>query len=412
MTRLEAILRKLGRWVLLFAFVSIVTLTLIEVDVIVQVPGKLEPQGRVTMVQAEQDGQIVAMHVSNGDLVQAGEPLFELNQVEIAAELASIDVRSDSLVREEQRLRYLLCRFNESDCTQNELAAPEVALAETAFSYIQQRIETHRMEQQLLETESETANVLMLNLSAQINIVTERLTMVKELAERVTTVREIREIELQILELNRLRLEYAGRIAETERMRQQIEVEINTLRISQIEQWQTRLDTVSAELAVLQQRQRQLSQRREGFVVEASRSGIVTGLAEDMIGRVVNRADNLLSIVPQNQRLVVASTVPSKDIAFVRTNQTAVIKVDAYPYQRFGSLNGEVTYVSADASLGSGDIWLYDVVLRLVPTQDDRTVTLKPGMTVQVDLILGQRRLASYFLDPLIKAFNESYREP
>ncbi len=345
MSGLERTLRRAGRWGLWAAVLAILAVTLIKVDVVVSVTGKMEPQGRVTSVQAKRDGRIITVHAQNGDIVSAGDRLFELDQVEISAELEAISVQINALIRERKRLSYMLCSLGTPDCAPPDLLTQEKALADAVLNRLKGEIEAHRMEQAILLNEADTAAGLESNLSLQIGIVEEQLNALQELAGRAASQRDIRQIELRVLELGRSRLTYARRIDETARMREQIDVRIEILKRQETEHWQTRRDAISAELEILRQRQKQLQQQRAGLVIEATRNGVVTGLSEEMIGRVISRAETLLTLVPQHQELVVAATIPSQDIGFVRTGQNAIVKVDAFPYQRFGSWDAAVRYV-------------------------------------------------------------------
>ncbi|MCU0912602.1 MAG: HlyD family secretion protein, partial [Rhodobacteraceae bacterium] len=96
---------------------------------------------------------------------------------------------------------------------------------------------------------------------------------------------------------------------------------------------------------------------------------------------------------------------------FIRSGQAASLKIDAFPFQRFGVVPATVTYVSADAQRSETGGWHYRVRLSVdtgpLPFADE----LRSGMTLRADLIVGERRLVTYLLGPILRLTGESFRE-
>jgi hemolysin D len=127
----------------------------------------------------------------------------------------------------------------------------------------------------------------------------------------------------------------------------------------------------------------------------------------------VTTAERLLEIVPDDS-LEVEARLENKDIGFVRAGQPAVVKIDAFPYTRFGFLRGTVEDVSNDAVSDRRD-GLYFVVRIKLPTRhfrvEQKWVNLTPGMAVRAEIETGRRTVAEYFLSPLITTAGQSLRE-
>lgn len=119
-------------------------------------------------------------------------------------------------------------------------------------------------------------------------------------------------------------------------------------------------------------------------------------------------------IVPRGQSLEIEALVFNRDIGFVVEGQKATVKVDAFPFTRYGTIEGDIVTVSKDAATDEKLGLVYPSRIRLATTQmriDAKDVDLSPGMAVTVEVKTGRRRLIEYFLSPLIQAANESVRE-
>ena len=125
-------------------------------------------------------------------------------------------------------------------------------------------------------------------------------------------------------------------------------------------------------------------------------------------------AQPLLTIVPENAPLEVEAMLANKDIGFVSVGHTAKVKVDAFPFTRYGALSGEINSISADAVEVQNVGWLYAtrVTLDSLKLQvEGKDVAVSPGMSVTVEIKTGKRRLVEYVLSPLLRYRDESVRE-
>jgi hemolysin D len=142
--------------------------------------------------------------------------------------------------------------------------------------------------------------------------------------------------------------------------------------------------------------------------------GTVQQLAVHTVGGVVTPAQPVLSVVPDDESLEVEVTVLNRDIGFIREGQAAAIKVDTFPYTRYGHLEGRVRSVSHDAIQDEklGLVYLAHVIL---PTStlmvDGVPVRLSPGMSLSVEIKTDKRRVIDYLLSPLEQATHEAMQE-
>jgi len=172
------------------------------------------------------------------------------------------------------------------------------------------------------------------------------------------------------------------------------------------------------ELDQLEERSRKAARLRELVVLRAPRAGIVLELARKSVGSVVDEGEPVATLVPLDAGLEAEADVRVADIGFIREGDPARVKLEAFPYQRHGALDGRVRTISPDAlekNTPEGPQFVYRIrvtidraELRAVPP-DFRLI---PGMGLTAEVVVGRRRVITYLTYPLIRSFDEAMREP
>lgn len=170
-------------------------------------------------------------------------------------------------------------------------------------------------------------------------------------------------------------------------------------------------------------------EHRSGWLdLKAPEDGIVKDLATHTVGTVASPGTILMTLVPKGEILRAEVWVKNEDIGFVRERQRARVKVAAFPFQRYGMVDGEVLRVSADASdpasaasagpgapsKPAGDGLAYRALVELRSQSlavDGRPHVLAPGMQVAAEIHMGSRSVLEYLLSPVTRAFGEAGRE-
>lgn len=149
-------------------------------------------------------------------------------------------------------------------------------------------------------------------------------------------------------------------------------------------------------------------------MLRAPVDGEVQQLALHTVGGIAKAEETLLVIVPDGPALEVEALVLNKGIGFVREGQLAAVKLDAFPFTRYGSLEGEVVIVGEDSVPHERFGPVYPVRVRVSRNDilvDGRTVRLSSGMSASVEVRTGARRILDFLLVPVAQAANESLRE-
>ncbi|MFN7399828.1 MAG: HlyD family efflux transporter periplasmic adaptor subunit [Sandaracinobacter sp.] len=132
------------------------------------------------------------------------------------------------------------------------------------------------------------------------------------------------------------------------------------------------------------------------------------------IGGVIEATKPLMTVVPSRGGLEVEARILNKDVGFVRVGQEAAVKLEAFPFTRFGSVPGRVKSISRDAVQDKelGLVYMTTIILdRSYVDADGRRIALSPGLSATVDVRTGTRRIISYLLSPLQTTVAQAGRE-
>lgn len=180
--------------------------------------------------------------------------------------------------------------------------------------------------------------------------------------------------------------------------------EINTNLINQIVEKEKGIASIEAQL----QKAQKLYEYQN---ILSPVNGTIHGLNANTIGGVVTPAQPIMTIVPDGTPLIVEGTVLNKDIGFIKVGQEVEIKLDTFPFQKYGTLKGEVLFISPDAFEEEKLGQVYKMKAKLEKSSlviDGNDVNISPGMTVSAEIKTGQRRIIEFFLEPIIKYAKES----
>jgi hemolysin D len=154
--------------------------------------------------------------------------------------------------------------------------------------------------------------------------------------------------------------------------------------------------------------------------LRAPADGVVLEVADRSVGSVLREAETLVTMVPDGASLYVDANVPSRDVSYVKVGQAVRVKLEAYPFQRYGTLDGVLDVISPDSLPMKQDDpehapMVYRARVRLVGKPADwakREIRLRPGLVASAEIKTGRRSIASYILEPVMRTTDESMREP
>lgn len=392
-----------------------------RVDIVAVAPGRLLPAGHVRVVQSPGSGMVRAIHARDGQLVQEGQVLIEFDPALAEADRTASEVRLQGaefeLVRQRAFFDWLGGPSTEVGprMTGRELPALQRAILEQSVAEYRSRLAANRQAALRREADREATQRQVAKLERTLPLVARRTAAVRELAERDLLPRlQHVELEQQRIALEEDLAAARAQLASTEASiaelaSQRRELESGTRRATL--QRVAELDQFVAEAWQQQLKAARLVAQQ---VLVAPVAGEVQQLAVHTVGAVVGPGEPLLVIVPAGEPLEVEARILNRDIGFVREGQAAGIKVEAFPFTRYGIIPGQVVAISEDATPDEqlGPVYVARVrPQRTALEAEGRRVPLTSGMAVSVEILTGHRSLLDYVLSPLSRNLHESVRE-
>jgi adhesin transport system membrane fusion protein len=207
-------------------------------------------------------------------------------------------------------------------------------------------------------------------------------------------------------------------ILRIERQLAELEGQITNRRNKFQQDSQAELTKAEEELATVRQSLVQRQEQLTNTELRAPLNGTVKNVRVTTRGGVLRPGDELLQIVPMDDALLVEARVKPADVAFLAPGQTVNIKIDAYDYTVYGSLDGSLTYISADTlseDMRQGEQAYYRVQVKTASPRFSRrpeeSLQLQPGMTATVEIKTGSNTILKYLLKPIVKTLDESLSE-
>lgn len=397
-----------------------------RVDVVAAAPGKLVPKGDVKVIQPAELGVVRAIHVQDGDRVHAGQVLIELDPTLTSADQSRAEnegiVASAGAARGEAILHYLdggNSAYVPPDGTpqaiarvQESLEASQIAEFEARQAAQRKQLAERQADLKLVEREiaklHETLPLLQQQVDAKRILVDKGLSsklLFLELQERY--VGQLRDLDIEIERLEKVR----ATIETTEREIDQQRQEFRKATLSDYAENGAKAASLAQELVK--------AAKRNGLQrLVAPVDGVVQEVAVHTIGGVVQAGDKLLVVVPGGTKravpLVVQAWVLNKDIGFVTEGQSAEVKLDAFPFTRYGVLHGRVESLGRDAVEDKELGMVYPATISLDQgyiIANGRKTVLGAGMVANVEIRTGTRRIIDYVLSPIVRYTDESFRE-
>jgi hemolysin D len=393
-----------------------------KLDIVAVATGKTVPGDRTKIIQPLEAAVVKAIHVKDGQHVEAGQLLIELDGTGTADDARKA---SDALSSAEgSKARY-----------QAIVAALDSGHAPKPFTFSGSPTEIET-ENGLAQSEYNTYVSKHQSLSAQLaqrqaELATTR-GLITHLAESAS-IAQARSKDLQALLAKKYVSQHDYLTQEQERISAERDLEAQRSHVFELQAAiASQRDELASQEADFRRQNtdglRQASDQTEQFSQDADKtnrrnqlmrltapvSGTVQQLAIHTVGGVVTPAQPLLAIVPEGESLEVEALVENKDIGFVREGQEAVIKVESFPYTRYGYLTGKVVSVSHDAIQDEKKGLVYQAKVRMDAHRlniEGTWVNLSAGMAVSAEIKTGKRRVITYLLSPLQQHTSESLRE-
>ncbi len=394
-----------------------------QIDITASAQGKLVPGSQVKVIQPLNAGVVTAIHVREGQKVDAGDVLLTLDSTITEAELERLRVQLEGVQQDIQRTELLQQRLQAPQRPASALAKAQLqplslpqqqALDSSWLEYQARQLSVQRQSDKLL-AEVDTTKLNISRIEKTMPLITEQADSVQKLLEKSLASRsQYLELELnrinqaESLTIEKAKLQQlAAAIRESAQQQQVLQAEVQRQLSEAQNQYHRDASALTQELIKAQNTNSQQQ-------LLSPVSGTIEQLALTTIGGVVTPAQELMRVVPQDQQLIAEAWLLNKDIGFVEVGQTAEIKLESFEFTKYGVIDGEIIAVSTDAveKEGLGLVFPLKVSLKQHHIRaGNKTVPLGAGMTVTVEVKTGERRVIEFLLSPVIKAVDEGVRE-
>lgn len=425
----------LGRkvlWLLLSLLAALLLWALIgQLDIVAVAEGKLIPQSYLKIVQPAESGIVKDILVHEGDSVKAGQVLMRMDMLNTEADTQSIEAdyrRKQATLRRidaELTNKPYVAAPNDPPELAREIAAQyranraalDAALAEETSRLTRYRYDlasTEQVKDKLIETlphyqdQDKAYEKLVKDGFAGSLMGSDKK------RERIEKEQELKN-QAHLIDSNR------AYIAQSEKRLAQIDSDYRRQLHSERNEVHGQAEKLAQEVAKQVHRQSLME-------LKATQDSVVKDLSTHTTGTVVQPGTVLLTLVPKEETLRAEVWVSNEDIGFVRQGQPVKLKFAAFPFQKYGMVEGIVEHVSADSadsntSNGSttndkapakNQPLVYKALVTLKAMQlemDGQRFTLSAGMQTNAEIRLGTRTVMEYLLSPVRKAWHEAGRE-
>ena len=406
--------------VLLVAFIAFVLwATFSELDRIVSAHGRLITPLPNIVIQPLETSIIQSIEVKTGQVVKKGEVLATLDPTFAQADEAQLRKQLSSLETQSKSL-------------EAELNGNKALTESDADSQLQAKLSIERQENYQAQLTRMDENIARLKATLATNRHDQQL-----LAEHLKPLREIENMQEKLIASN-----FGARIRllEAQEKRQDVERNMQLTKNRELEiirelasmeadktafkkGWRQKMMeemlSTSRDLNSVSEQLQKADKRRELVTLVSPSDAVVLEVAKLSLGSIVQGGGTIFTLVPLGTELEVEVQIDAMDVGYVKVGDESRLKLDAFPFQRHGFLEGKVRIISEDAFRQESEpgqtmdayyksrITLIKTKLKKMPEK----ARLLPGMTLTAEIVVGKRSVMSYLLWPLKRALEESMQE-
>ena len=339
--------------------------------------GTIIPSSREQIIQSIDPGVIKVMNVKEGDIVEKDQILLQLDDTRSAAILRESQAKVQNLAAIAARLKAEV---------KNEL--PD-------FSVIQDQ-ELVEREMLAFEAKKNALDDTVLGLRKSKILLEREIMITRPLAQEGLV------SQVDVLKMERQANELATQISEHQN--------------KYLTEANSELIKIESELAQARENMQMRADPVERSLIRAPMRGIVKNIKITTIGGVVNTGQEILEIVPLDDKLMVEAYIQPQDVAFLRPGMDAVVKVSAYDYAIYGGLKGKLIMISPDTlsnntrgselKLNSNEVFYRIIVetdANFLLDKNQQKMAIIPGMIATVDIKTGEKTVFDYLIKPITR---------
>ena len=416
-------------WVLSALTVSCLAWSyLSKIDVVSTAKGRVIPDGRLKVLQSVDNATVKAIYVKEGAHVQQGQVLVDLDPTVSNVDLASSGDRAVmirlELIRLNAELTGTRADYAATGGKPENILLQETLKAARVENYLA-RISEARNDLRSKEMAKAAAEDTLRKIADNIKSASEKEARVRPYVGTVMTRFDYLRLKDDLTQNESDAAYQRNRIKDLEEQSagaaqriRQIEQEYKSKIVSDINDAMTRLTSVNAEF----EKATQFSTQKQ---LRAPVEGTIQALGITTVGGVVSATQTLATIVPKGTPLIVEVQLSNEDIGFVKIGQQVDLKLDAFPFQKYGTVPGVVTSISPDAeqdgeaarngnsnnqARGSASYRAQIKPAANYVAVNGTRQNILSGMALQADIKTDRRRIIEFFTSPVLKYLDEGLK--
>lgn len=407
----------LGRFtfwtIVLLIIITIIGLFVAKIDIVVSASGIVIPDGEAKVIQNLETGVVKNILVKEGDFVKKGDILIEIDSSSTEAQLNSTNKDLEYKYLETQQIeatsKKINLNFDNSNSDFETMKELQKKINVESLSVLRAEIlaQEHEIQNLILQLNSNKSK--RRDLDFQLNLAKEKLKALSDVAD-IVAYNQILKAQEQVNNL----IESVQQVdAEKQILLNQIEACKNN--ISKIESSfnlknYLELSNLEKDVNNLISHKKVIEYSNKYQKIVAPCDGYIDKLNVHTVGGIVPVAHELIFLTPKDAPLLIKADVVNKDVGFVKTGMPVLIKIDAFDFQKYGTISGVVKTISKnsmkDEVLGS----VYEVFIKpdkYYLEQNGSQQKISTGMTLNAEIQIGKRSVIEFFVYPLIKYFDE-----
>jgi hemolysin D len=383
----------------------------------------------IASIQPLEASVVLRVLVKDGDKVKAGQVLVELDPTIATADKASVQEQLMAAISEEQRTATLLQSLSkgellahiprglQADLASNNPTDAAQLKAQLLSEWQDIRAKLAKLSAEASHRQAEIATVqqTIAKLEATVPMAQSREADFKRLVgEGFISSHATQDKTRERVELERDLTVQRARLAEAQAALRESENTRASFQAEPRRALQDRNAIATTKVQQLTQDKTKATQRERLTQLTAPVDGTVKQLAIHSVGGVVTAAQALMIVVPDSATVTAEVSIANLDIGFVNAGQKASVKLETFPYTKYGTVPATVDVVTADAVTDEKRGSYYPATLTLdkrTMNIDGKQVAISPGMNVTAEIKTGERRVIEYLLSPIQRAGSESLRE-
>ncbi len=396
-------------------FLFLVWASLAQVDEVTHGQGRVIPSSKVQVVQASDPSTVSDILVRSGEQVKKGQLLVRLDDTDSSSALGQIEAENKSLSARAARLG----REGSGtgvDCPPGAPCAEEAALQRARGAALRSRLSGLSAAVEQRRRDQSEANATVSSLQSSVALAREQVNILQPLAaksiipqtELMTAQRELVDLQGRLAAARQGVARAAASVREAQAQLSEANLQFRQEALNERSQ-------VAAKIAVNQESIRGAQGRLDRSEIRSPVDGIVNDVQITTIGGFVGPGEKIMQVVPVGDKLLIEARVRPSDIAFIRVNDRANVKVTAYDFSIYGGLQGNVVQVSADSIYDEVKQEAYFTVI--VETDQawlqaaGKKLPITPGMICDVEILTGRKSILSYLLKPVLRARSQALTE-